>query len=66
MKRGDLVELCSKVYHTTGIYQPGIWGIVVTTEKPRAPVPGSYLVNFIGRCIMACHEEELELINEAG
>jgi len=64
MQRGDLVELCSKVCHATGIYQPGIWGIILVTGE-RTPVPGTYLVNFIGRCIMACHEEELELISES-
>ena len=56
MRVGDLVELQSRIHHTSGVYSPGIFGIIAMIDKHVHVIFGGKLVG--------CHRRELGVICE--
>jgi len=66
MKVGDLVRLQKKIHHESGVYKPGITGIVVALRHPVPCDPTSIItVCWSANICFGCHQEELEVISES-
>ena len=71
MKVNDLVQLQRTVHHGSGVLHAGIVGTVITKQyyqtRPGLLPPGCCTVLFTSPPrLIACHQEELEVLNESG
>ena len=65
MKIGDLVKLKSEIHHTTGIYRPGLIGVVIGVRYPAVGDPRAFIsVNFKDNEV-SCHWHEVEILSES-
>ena len=65
MKKGDLVKLKNVIHHVSGIYKPGLIGVVLKVKGPSPRDPSAVIEVHLGENVIACYWHELELLNES-
>ena len=65
MKKGDLVKLKNVIHHVSGIYKPGLIGVILKVKDPSPRDPSAVIEVLLGAGVVSCHWQELEVISES-
>ncbi len=65
MKKGDLVKVKSVINHVSGIYKPGLIGVVLKVKGPSPRDPTAVIEVHFGENVISCYWQELEVISES-
>ena len=65
VSRGDLVKLRAQIHHTSGLYMPGLVGIIVGIKQPSIRDSRLIAVVRFGDNDVTCYGQELEVISES-
>jgi hypothetical protein len=66
MSRGDLVKLKAQIHHTSGLYLPGLVGIIVGIKQPSIRDSRLIAVVRFGDNDVTCYGQELEVLSSSG
>ena len=65
MNRGDLVSLKHEIAHTSGLYRPGVVGIIVGIKQPSIRDSRLIVVVRFGDNDVTCYGQELEVLSSS-
>jgi len=65
VSQGDLVKLRAEIHHTSGLYMPGLVGIIVGIKQPSIRDSRLIAVVRFGDNDVTCYGHELEIISES-